>query len=128
MRLAQSRLERIGREYQDLLGLGDWHVIFRSAPLKNLMGQCNLEPNERRATISVDPRVIKDEPQLRDTVIHELIHLYFSHTDEYVLSLIRLLYRRNERAVGEAYDAYSRFREDAVVRITQAFMRATGAR
>ena len=90
---SQAELDRLLEKWQRILRLQDWDVKIKFATYGELdghEGDCNVVLERKHATIRIlrpehFDATEKDLPyNLEDTVIHELLHIYFEacHIDE----------------------------------------------
>lgn len=76
--LQGEALERYMREIADQMGLKDWRIILETEePEDGAMGTCETATGQKVATIRIKNHGT-DADELRNTVVHELLHAHFN--------------------------------------------------
>lgn len=76
-------VQRVVAEWQEKLWLWDWEIrvqLLDPREMADARGQCDFNAEVRTATISI-ARDFRDERDLVEIVVHELLHLHFWWTD-----------------------------------------------
>lgn len=93
--------------YKILLGLKHWSIDITFFKSSKLYGKCDISPEYEKATLYLSTKMIKENAELKSTVIHELMHVFLSQLTHDVRDIIKgsrskkLLRRREEALITQ---------------------------
>jgi hypothetical protein len=103
------------RDLADSLGLRDWRIDLSREVLAEGYGHATVWKDSTRVEMAL--AVHEDEEELRDTVIHELLHCYNGHADQLIADMLEtevhpsvwdVFTTAHQRMVERAVDQLSR--------------------
>lgn len=116
----QKKVARYVLKMRDSMWLGRWRIEVRVDDLENLAGRC--EPWDHRHVADITIAIgtaTEGGANLRHTVVHELVHLYFR--DMHDLVRLGLLKELNQSAYNLFYEAYRQSMELTVEELSHSW-------
>lgn len=126
--MTKKQIEREVERWQKLLRLQDWRIKVKCIEAKRInddgdLASVNWRAYSRRATITIARD--SEEKELLDTIVHELLHIVMSDTDNVFVETRKQL---TESANGIARQLYSDNAERAIFSIAEALVELSGAK
>jgi len=120
-----TRVKKLVTQYKKELGLRGWKFEILITDVKDRAAEITYDSNEKKGTVLIDRNTNLDSKELKDTIIHELLHIALSPYTYYVDTILNFVKDNPESKVNynKILKKLRQIEEKIVVKLTKFIMK-----
>ena len=119
-----SHAKKLVTQYKKKLGLRGWKFEVLISDVKDRAAEVTYDSDEKKGTVLIDRNTNLDSKELKDTIIHELLHIALSPYTYYVDTILNFVKNNPESKINynKILKKLRQIEEKIVVKLTKFIM------
>ena len=119
-----TRVKKLVTQYKKKLGLRGWKFEVLISDVKDRAAEVTYDSDEKKGTVLIDRNTNLDSKELKDTIIHELLHIALSPYTYYVDTILNFVKDNPESKINynKILKKLRQIEEKIVVKLTKFIM------
>ena len=119
-----TRVKKLVTQYKKELGLRGWKFEILITDVKDRAAEITYDSNEKKGTVLIDRNTNLDSKELKDTIIHELLHIALSPYTYYVDTILNFVKDNPDSKINynKILKKLRQIEEKIVVKLTKFIM------
>jgi len=119
-----TRVKKLVTQYKKKLGLRGWKFEVLISDVKDRAAEVTYDSDEKKGTVLIDRNTNLDSKELKDTIIHELLHIALSPYTYYVDTILNFVKDNPDSKINynKILKKLRQIEEKIVVKLTKFIM------